>query len=120
MPRTASGPTCGEAAGQAEGLALEVDAVLDVLERAQGEVEEVAGAAGGVEHAEGLAGVRGRPVRQLAARLVVGAVAAAAEPRGLLAGEGGLDLGLRTSAHSASSGSTMTGFTIFMILSRSV
>ena len=48
------GPDCGEAAGQAERLGLEVGAVLDVLERAQREIEEVARAAGGVEHAERL------------------------------------------------------------------
>ena len=51
MPLTHSGPT-GKPRGKAHLLALDVDAVLDVLELLQRQVEEVAGAAGRVEHAE--------------------------------------------------------------------
>ena len=42
----------GELAVQAEGFGVEVGAVFEVFEGAQAEVQEVAGAAGGVEHAE--------------------------------------------------------------------
>ena len=52
MPLTLAGPTSGKARLQAERLGRELDAVLEVLECLQGEIQEVAGAASRVEHRE--------------------------------------------------------------------
>ena len=51
MPEHVLRPDHGEGPRQAQGLGLQVDLVLQVLERPEGEVEEVAGAAGGVQDA---------------------------------------------------------------------
>ena len=53
IPLTLAGTDGGEGALEAHRLGLELDAVLQVLEGVQREVEEVAGAAGGIEDGEG-------------------------------------------------------------------
>ena len=94
MPSTASGPTAGKARARPRASASTLTRCSMSLSARRREVEEVAGAAGRVEDAEAAqafeeAGERGSSA-SLWAR-----VAAEADFAGLLAGEGGLDLGLR-------------------------
>jgi hypothetical protein len=108
-----------------ERFRIQVRPVLDVLERPQRDIEEIARSAGGVEHTEpgkaldkgfvdrlGL-GQRPRPLASSGPRSSLSFVALGAFSTSAV-------ILASASAHSASSGSMMTGRTIIMIFSRSV
>ena len=90
------GPDHGEGPGQTQGLGLQDDLMLQVLEGAQGQVQEIARAAGGVQYPE-----MGEPgeeslLHRLGLLLGLGAGTRRAAGSGL--GHQGGDLGLVSSS----------------------
>ena len=119
MPLTLAGPTAGKERLQSHRLGFELDAVFQIFKRMQGEVEEIAGAAGRIEDGEGA-----QPVEEGATGRTFGVVALAsagrAGPRHCRRAPGAGRFQREPLSHSLSQGRVTTGSTICMILSRSV